>query len=877
MKVKGLYLLAWLAVAGALVSGAKVVSSPLRSVPVETEDASEVLEDTAVMTHEDSLVMLDSLRRIRCAEISEHATELYKNVKFMLFEGEIESVLYPAAFEANGAAVVALDSAYDEDQSARAVSILTELNPVILHGAVYWSGLGDNDRQSQYSQAYIDVQQRPEMADAKFERDNPLMPLIAYSAAYGATNKGDVEKAKKYFEIYLSTDDQAQRQNVIKYYGQACLSTGDYLRGLEALEMGAIRYPTDMQILMLALQTCLDGGLTDRMQPLLDKALLLDPNEEKLQNLQAQLCERNQDYQSALNIYQQLSDLHPNSLEIHRHIAQCYYNLGATHYNASIMDENEKVASRHRRQSNSYFVSAARELGHVLANTPSDMRYLRALAHSYAAIGEREKFEEVNTRIRAFGGDPVAFNSMPVLMANASGSGSNTFTAVKVPTYDEYARAYIEKHLGSWAQRGEFEKLEDYKARITGGDTESAYQALNARAEEEYLKLYSRQLVLSDLRLSNYDIDNEIYRIDTPYGTTIVKVPSEKHEAEAFKAAWETVQIRAPRFIIRDNKPALSRITYVVNGKKYTYNSDDDANYATPRVYVDINGILATVMGADGTGGGGAAGGDLTGVWKDSDIDVDIPVTGRRATNHFALLIANENYAKASDVFGALHDGSTFREYCVRTLGIPKNQVMLVNNATGNQVRDALATLIRRVKGAGPDSEVIVYYAGHGLPDDASKEAYLMPVDANPFVMSTLIPMKEIYSQLGAMPAASTSVFVDACFSGTDRDGEMLKEGRGVVLKTKPAAPEGDMFVLSAASAQETALPYKEKQHGLFTYFLLKKLQESKGNATLRQIADYVITNVRTTSDAVNGKVQNPTVSTSGKMTTEWERKRLKP
>ena len=71
---------------------------------------------------------------------------------------------------------------------------------------------------------------------------------------------------------------------------------------------------------------------------------------------------------------------------------------------------------------------------------------------------------------------------------------------------------------------------------------------------------------------------------------------------------------------------------------------------------------------------------------------------------------------------------------------------------------------------------------------------------------------------------------------------------RGVVLKAKAAAPKGNMFVLSAADGNETALPWKEKNHGLFTYYLLKKLQESKGNASLKEIADYVSTEVKKTA-----------------------------
>lgn len=816
---------------------------------------------------------LDSIQQERALERSAKLTEKFKEVKFMLYEGEIESNLYPAVFETNSLAMQLLDSAYNESQHLQALSILEELNPLMLNGAIYWSTQKDSQKQSDYARAYIDTQLLPEISN--ISRDEKMFPSLAYAAAFGATQANDSENAKKYFEAYLSTNDQSYRQNVIKYYGQTCLATGDYLKGIDVLETGALRYPTDMQLLTLAIQTCLESDMIDRMQPLLDKALALAPNDEKLLNLQAQLYEKNHDYSQAVDLFLRLSEIHPNSLEIRQHIATCYYNLGASHYNSSIMEEDEKSASRHRRQSKGYFSSAVNALGHILANTPSDMKYLRALASTYAALGEREKFEEVNRQIRAFGGQEVSFNSMPVLIGTDGGNRKSVGTVRKVPTYEEFAVPYIQKHLAEWAVKGEFEKMDDYKSRLTGGASETTYNQLNAQAEEEYIKNFSKQLVLTDLKCSNYDIDNEVFRIDTPYGPTFVKVPSKNHEAEGFKAGWETARIRSPRFIIRDNKVALGKITYIVNGKKYTYNSEDEKNYETPKVYVDINGILANVMGGKSDNVSTA---DIDGgVWKKSDVDEKIPLTGRKAHHVYALIIANEHYQKASNVFGALHDGHTFREYCLKTLGLPQSNVLTINNATGNQVRDALNTLARKVKSDKDNPEIIVYYAGHGLPDDATKEAFMMPVDANPMIMSTLIPMKEIYSQLGSLPSEATSVFIDACFSGTDRNGSIINEARGVEIKTKQIEPKGNMFVLSASSAQETALPYKEKNHGIFTYFLLKKLQDSKGNATLREISNYVIDNTRSTADALFGKPQNPSVSTSGNMRTQWEKKSLKP
>ena len=45
----------------------------------------------------------------------------------------------------------------------------------------------------------------------------------------------------------------------------------------------------------------------------------------------------------------------------------------------------------------------------------------------------------------------------------------------------------------------------------------------------------------------------------------------------------------------------------------------------------------------------------------------------------------------------------------------------------------------------------------------------------------------------------------------------------------------------------------------IFTYFLLKKLQEDKGKSTYKKLAEYISKNVKQHSVRLNGKLQTPT------------------
>ena len=104
----------------------------------------------------------------------------------------------------------------------------------------------------------------------------------------------------------------------------------------------------------------------------------------------------------------------------------------------------------------------------------------------------------------------------------------------------------------------------------------------------------------------------------------------------------------------------------------------------------------------------------------------------------------------------------------------------------------------------------------------------------------------------------------------------MLTSARGVALKAKQSSPKGNMIVFSAAQGDETAYPYKDKQHGMFTYFLLKKLQETKGEVTLGELSDYLLEEVGRESFVKNGKLQTPTANVSSSLNGIWRNMKLK-
>lgn len=259
-----------------------------------------------------------------------------------------------------------------------------------------------------------------------------------------------------------------------------------------------------------------------------------------------------------------------------------------------------------------------------------------------------------------------------------------------------------------------------------------------------------------------------------------------------------------------------------------------------------------------------------------ADIDVQIPQSEYVNRNTFVVIIANEHYQAESSVPYSINDGMVFFSYCNQTLGIPKENIHFRQDATLNNIITEIDWLSKVMKVYDGNAKAIFYYAGHGIPDEKDKTAYLLPIDGVGSNVATGYALEKLYTKLGDLPSQSITVFLDACFSGSKREEGMLASSRGVAIKVNSIAPTGRMIIFSAAQGDETAYPYEKYGHGMFTYFLLKALQKSKGDISMGDLSNFVIDEVRKRSIVENGKLQTPTVIPSTALGDSWKEWKLK-
>ena len=252
-------------------------------------------------------------------------------------------------------------------------------------------------------------------------------------------------------------------------------------------------------------------------------------------------------------------------------------------------------------------------------------------------------------------------------------------------------------------------------------------------------------------------------------------------------------------------------------------------------------------------------------------LDKDIPVTSKTTDNTFAFIVGNENYLDAIKVPFANNDANIFAEYCKRTLGLPKDNVKVYKDATFGVLVNAVSTIKKIAKAYEGKLNLIFYYSGHGIPDDTSHEAFMLPIDADGRNMGICYSLDKLYKELKDTHAQKVLVLLDACFSGAVRGNGMIVEAKGVAIKPKKNVVDGNIVVLSAATDKQTAYPFEQEGHGLFTYYLLKKLHDTCGNVTLGELQSYIKSEVGKKAIVIKGKEQTPTVVTSGTMLNTWK------
>ena len=437
-------------------------------------------------------------------------------------------------------------------------------------------------------------------------------------------------------------------------------------------------------------------------------------------------------------------------------------------------------------------------------------------------------------------------------------------------------QTFVEQKVNEWQKKGEFEKTTDYLVRVNENNRTVKIKEFQEAAIESLKLDFLNSIDFSNIELGDYDADNETFLLkDSKLGNLVISVPMS--EAKGFKKSFNVRNFFSPECVIIDDEFVLSYLAmknYHYNRPPYTYNLSNSQDYSITDIDYEFSAIeIDDITSVKKTKSSNISTNKLK--VGTSSVNINIP-TNSKVKNRYALVIGNEDYSSfqrtlssEQNVDYAENDAAIFKKYCLNTLGVKEDNMFFLTNATAGTMHQEIDLITKIINKVGRKAELIVYYAGHGYPDELTKVPYLIPVDVSASNLSTAIKLDDLYQKLANTNASKITIFLDACFTGGGRNSGLVAS-RGVKVKPKEGVLDGNIVVFSASSAEESSLPYHDEGHGVFTYFLLKKFQESEGNVTLGELSEYLDENVSIKSLRVNQKEQNPTVNTSSKVINDW-------
>ena len=842
-----------------------------------------------------SILLLSSGSKLAAQTITE-SNEAYREFVQIANKDGDKTQMYDALYRCYTATyAIVTHSEKTSAEYTQAIYNMKNLIPFLPNAAAYNSNNQSVGNAIKFARAYVDVVSLPDFADGGYTTQNAYSQL-SYFAAANLVNRRQYEEAIPYLQAYLRSGDEKYRKSVFMNLIKACAQSNKYQLAVITLEQASDNYPTDYDIVSSAVNLCIDHKDNANLQKFVGKGLALRPDDETLLNIQGKLYEEGHNFEQALDIYKKLQVVHPKALDVLKHLAINNYNIGVQNYNKTLeLKEKDPHIKSLQETSKEYFTYAVGHLKNIIISDPLSLKYTQALAVAYNCIGDKENFNIINNKLASLGGGKIESNFIPQLI-EFNGEVKPSIAAVAtqqqsidsdsqakeeekgIPAYSAFAIPFIENRIDKWQQKDSYETLDEYRARMTEKNRDAKIQEMQKLAQQEYISKYESRVNLRHLELKPYDADHEVFLVTSPdVGEMVVPVPRSNNEARIFASNWNGMQFKNPKYFIDKDHLALAQLTIITpSGKEYHYDNAAALNYTATNVEVHFDPINAGMLAANTNNANKQTIQQQNVKLGTSDVDENIPENPTTNNKTFAVVIANQNYTNVAGVPLALNDGLAFSKYCEKTLGMPAENVRYYADASYGTMLRAIRDIKNIANAFNGDINIVFYYAGHGIPNEATKDAYLLPTDADGTQTEGCYSLNKLYTELGSTKAKEIVVFLDACFSGSKREEGMLASARGVALKAKQEDPRGNMVVFSAASGDETAFPYSAKGHGLFTYYLLKKLQESKGDVNLGELSDYISENVKQQSVVINRKVQTPTATPSTWIATGWKEMTLK-
>jgi hypothetical protein len=148
-----------------------------------------------------------------------------------------------------------------------------------------------------------------------------------------------------------------------------------------------------------------------------------------------------------------------------------------------------------------------------------------------------------------------------------------------------------------------------------------------------------------------------------------------------------------------------------------------------------------------------------------TDVSPALPAT-TQSTSYYALVVGNNDYQYLHHLQTAVNDADAVAQLLKTRYGF---ETKILHDATRKEVIDALNFYMNNLP---ENSNLLIYFAGHGSHDRRTDKAYWLPTDAQSDNNGNWISADDITSDVRAVPSQHVLIISDSCYSGGLTRGE---------------------------------------------------------------------------------------------------------
>lgn len=259
-----------------------------------------------------------------------------------------------------------------------------------------------------------------------------------------------------------------------------------------------------------------------------------------------------------------------------------------------------------------------------------------------------------------------------------------------------------------------------------------------------------------------------------------------------------------------------------------------------------------------------------------------------RVNAKWAVIIGISQYFNSgknglSNLIFADDDAKAFSRTLLN-LGWNENHINLLINeeASEKNIRIALESWLTK---AGPNDQIVLFWAGHGYPDPENPEkVYLATYDTDISIPATGYRMDRVRSAMEEIKSKNVILLADTCHAGKLITRGDRSRGISIVPNIKKMSreqniPKGWVFMVGADTDRQ-AIEHTSWTNGAFTHSLIKGLNgeadgyqsvgAKDGTVTMGELRAYMNTAMPEETQKVLGVAKRPVITTSSGDPSIW-------